>query len=980
MTTGDDSDLEETLDADERGPLLARTLSAADDPRVAPGDAEHALGKQLIKRALFPRRAQPVRIGRFTVIGLVGRGGMGVVYACYDDLLDRKVAVKLLHAEAADGKASARLQREAQALARLSHPNVVAVHDVGVFDERVYLAMEFVDGQTLGAWRRAAPRGWREVLRVVLAAGDGLAAAHAKGLVHRDIKPDNIMIGADGRVRVMDFGLACAGAEAGDARPPVPAAPRALDVDLTRTGALMGTPAYMAGEQFLGEPTDHRTDQFSLCATAWEALHGQPAFSGASLTELAVAVTAGAPAPPPPRTDVPAWLRRVLERGLRARPDERWPDTPALLAALRADPTPRRRLVAAGVTLAALGLGAFAVHAAAARQRVAACEAAGAAIDADWNADARAALERSFLATGKPYAADTLGRTTPWFDRWSASWRAASTATCTARTIDGSLDADLHARALDCLDEARGHFTALVDELGHADAGVLARATGAAAGLPAVDPCTRPELLRGRPTLPPERRGEILAARAALARAASLEAAGRYEEGRLAADEGLRAATAIGWSPLLAQAEIRGAALAERSGDYAASEAGLLRALAAAREARSAALATVALTDLIYTVGYRASRPLEGKVWAEAAQLQVVLLPGEHPLEQADIDNNLAGVHYRLGDYDATVALYERVLAARTRVLGEHHPRVADVLQNLGGVNYARGAYDEARRLYDRALALYGEALGDHHPTVASLLSNLALVEESTGDLAAAVPLLTRALAIDEAALGPDHPQTANGLGNLALVHGELGDHAEAVRLFNKTIAIQERSLGPDHTQLADTFNNLANVHFVAGEHAEARKLYERALDIYAAASGSGHPNAANVLVGLAGVHLAAGEHAEAARLYTQSLALLEPVLGPDHPNLAFAVHGLGATLLAAGRSDEAVAQLERALKIRSADDLPAVDLADTRFALARALPAARRARARDLAEQALRTFEALPREPRSAEDARKWLAEHPDD
>ncbi|HEY0138718.1 MAG TPA: serine/threonine-protein kinase, partial [Nannocystis sp.] len=200
------------------------------------------LEKQLTRRALFPGRVHPIQIGRFTVLSLLGRGGMGVVYACYDDLLDRKVAVKVLHGEATGAHASARLLREAQALARLGHPNVVAVHDVGVVGERVYLAMEFVDGQTLGAWVEATRPGWREVLRVILAAGEGLAAAHAKGLIHRDIKPDNIMVGGDGRVRVMDFGLAHGDGEANGARPALSGGVThghdAVSAELTRTGAV----------------------------------------------------------------------------------------------------------------------------------------------------------------------------------------------------------------------------------------------------------------------------------------------------------------------------------------------------------------------------------------------------------------------------------------------------------------------------------------------------------------------------------------------------------------------------------------------------------------------------------------------------------------------------------------------------------------------------------------------------------------------
>src|SRR5579863_1211307 len=260
-------------------------------------------------------------IGRYVVLGLVGRGGMGEVYAAYDPELDRKVAVKLLRVKAGNGvslsEGRQRTLREAQAIARLSHPNVVVVFDVGTFDEKVFIAMEFVDGNTVTFWLEQQARSWQEILRVFIAAGRGLIAAHEKGLVHRDFKPDNVMVGKDGQVRVMDFGLARQMPErtlrSARPRPTTPSRgslkvasetlalePGTLvlnedsngsgpgqssvsglfDARLTRTGAMMGTPAYMAPEQFFGAPTDARTDQFSFCVSLYEALYGERPFEG----------------------------------------------------------------------------------------------------------------------------------------------------------------------------------------------------------------------------------------------------------------------------------------------------------------------------------------------------------------------------------------------------------------------------------------------------------------------------------------------------------------------------------------------------------------------------------------------------------------------------------------------------------------------------------------------------------------------------
>src|SRR5579863_3026220 len=341
-------------------------------------------------------------IGRYVVLGLVGRGGMGEVYAAYDPELDRKVAVKLLRVKAGNGvtmtEGRQRTLREAQAIARLSDPNVVVVYDVGTFDDKVFIAMEFVEGNTVTFWLEQQPRGWEEVLRVFRAAGRGLIAAHEKGLVHRDFKPDNVMVGRDGEVRVMDFGLARQVNEKPEAEPPAPRRPPiviadgsadtvrdpmetvllngpptssstppmgteqqsqgAFEVQLTRTGAMMGTPAYMAPEQFLGTATDARTDQFSFCVALYEALYGERPFSGNTMFALTTAVVQGQVKEAPASSKVPLWVRKVLLRGLKAQADQRYPSMHDLIDALGKNPNAARRrfLAAAGVALVPVAL------------------------------------------------------------------------------------------------------------------------------------------------------------------------------------------------------------------------------------------------------------------------------------------------------------------------------------------------------------------------------------------------------------------------------------------------------------------------------------------------------------------------------------------------------------------------------------------------------------------------------------------------
>ena len=295
------------------------------------------------------------RIGRFELLELIGAGSMGAVWSARDTELGRVVALKTLRAAHGDASVK-RLFREAQSMARLQHPNVVTVFDVVTRGEQVFLAMELVDGGTLRAWLAARPRKLEEVLRVFALAGRGLAAAHAAGLVHRDFKPDNVLVSDDGRVRVTDFGLARpSGGAPPSAGSPEPA-PESLD--LTRSGAVVGTPAYMAPEQMRGEPIDARADVFGFCAALYESVNGERPFSGATLDELRRRAESNQVSPPPRGRRVPAWLRRVLLRGLRAAPAERWSSMEELLAELsrgrvRGARGPRWRKAAAAVLLVA---------------------------------------------------------------------------------------------------------------------------------------------------------------------------------------------------------------------------------------------------------------------------------------------------------------------------------------------------------------------------------------------------------------------------------------------------------------------------------------------------------------------------------------------------------------------------------------------------------------------------------------------------
>jgi hypothetical protein len=295
------------------------------------------------------------RLGRYEIDGILGVGGMGVVYAGRDPGLNRRVAIKLLRPNA-DGAATslrARLAREAQAMARLSHPNVINVFEIDAHGEQVFVVMELIDGVTLRNWLREKERSWREIVRVFVAAGQGLAAAHAAGIVHRDFKPDNVLVAFTGKVAVTDFGLARMGAD--DIEPSASPASPAAALDATRTfpGRLVGTPGYMAPEQLRGQPAEVGSDVFSFCVSLYEALCGGRPYYGRSLAELGVQMGAGPPEIPRTRR-VPSWLHRIVARGLAPRPEDRFGSMDELLGRLRRPPR-RRVLVLAGSAVLFLG-------------------------------------------------------------------------------------------------------------------------------------------------------------------------------------------------------------------------------------------------------------------------------------------------------------------------------------------------------------------------------------------------------------------------------------------------------------------------------------------------------------------------------------------------------------------------------------------------------------------------------------------------
>ncbi|HEY2729875.1 MAG TPA: protein kinase [Polyangia bacterium] len=705
-------------------------------------------------------------IDRFIVLGLVGRGGMGEVYAAYDPELDRKVAIKLLRARDNAADASTRLLREAQAIAKLQHPNVVVVYDVGTFGDSVFIAMEFVEGRTVGGWLESGRRTRREIMDVYLAAGRGLAAAHAAGLVHRDFKPDNVMVTNDGQVRVMDFGLARQVSEAADeahaARAKLEAGgalisdtldpafdpdatldfrkPGAADVrrtsgkylsvKLTQTGAMLGTPAYMAPEQFAVRPTDARTDQFAFCVAVYEALYGQRPFEGTTMLTLMTSVTTGMVNPPPPKANVPGWMRKVLLRGLQPHPDARFASMAGLLAALQTDPTVRARRLATGLGLAVCLAGAIWGARRLEGTQQAVCRGAAGHFAGIWepgerHSSRRVAIHDAFVRTGKAYAPQAFASVTRLLDGYVEKWMQADVEACEATHVRGEQSNDVLDLRMGCLQERLTSVRALTDLFASADGKVVENAVGAASALPTLDRCSDVPVLKAviKPPADPATVRRVQSVRADLARFVALRDAGHCGDAQRMQDALIGTARATGYQPLLAETLFEAARLGDNCGDQVQMLDLFRESVTVALVARHDEVAASGALLLAGVLADRVRQPAAGRDWLRVGRALLARL-GERPEIEAWALNAEATIYAAEGKGADSVAAYQRAHALKERVVGRDNYDTILGLMNVGvGFEYA-GKYEESCAASAASREAMSRLLGPDHPSVALASNN----------------------------------------------------------------------------------------------------------------------------------------------------------------------------------------------------------------------------------------------------------------
>jgi eukaryotic-like serine/threonine-protein kinase len=836
--------------------------------------------------------------------------------------------------------------------------------------------MELVDGPTLRTWLTRS-RGYAEILDVFSAAGRGIRAAHAAGLVHRDFKPDNVMIGSEGRVRVMDFGLARA-AEDPEERPEGDTASSRLSTQVTQHGGFVGTPAYMAPELFMGEPATPASDQFAFCVALWEALYDERPFAGTSPAELALSVTEGK-LRRPPHTRVPAWVRRAVERGLSMRPQARWPTMEDLLVALHPSRGRTRRragwlAVAAGVV--GIGLVARDLDR---RQRIAGCEDQADALSSAWNEDARDQMLARFRGSGLGYAEDAYVKTALWLDGYATRWRDARVDSCIAFEMGEHETPSLRTRVDACFDERRAVFVAVVDALVHADAGGVERSIGAAAGLPDIAACTDANELLEHDPAPAGEAEAIAAVGAMLARAEGLTLAGDLEAAWASAVEAEQRALELDWAPLIARARYRVGDLAERRGEYETAEAKLREAYFGAGAAGADETAARAASTLVFLIGDRMARHEEGRWWIAHAEMASERLGGSE-LVQAELLSNVGAVFDAMGEYEQALERFEQAREILERNFGPEHPRVAVVLNFIGGVHDAAGDPERALGYYSRVLEIRERSLGSNHPRVGFALDNIGSALAQRGEPEQARTQLERALAVLENGLGPEHPDVGISLTNLGSLEFERGNYQRALEVHARALAIFETAFGQEHPYVAAAMGNVALAQEQLGDVEAAAEGQRRALQIKERTLGPDHPDLAETHVNLGVLYGERGEWALAQRHLERAVALIEPV-GAEHPVLGHALSDLGQMWLDQHLPERAIEPLERAVRIFDEKDRAASVEGSARFGLARALweTGGDRDRATTLARQAREDYVRAGDSDVAAQLARieDWLARH---
>ncbi len=820
----------------------------------------------------------------------MGSGAMGTVVRAYDPQLDRSVAIKVLRTQAneRDPRARARFDREAKTLAKLNHPNVVSVHEVGEAHGQMFVAMEMVDGADLAAWltqRPDATSRFSETLELLFQAGRGLSAAHRAGVVHRDFKPANVLVGNDGRVRVADFGLARIGVspdllESREAEPEASAS-------VTQTGAVLGTPAYMAPEQRDGQAADALADQYAFCVTAWEAL-----FGARPEPEADMAVPAGA-------TSQMRSVAAALKRGLNSERTARFADMATLVDTLARNPVQRRRRLAVGA-LALVGAGAM--FAAYGLERASRCDDVVAPADDVWDDARRQTLARGFLAVDWAGAEQSWQRFSRDADAYVRDWKTAAVASCRAARVDRTLDSQIYEAQSACFEDRLARFAGVLDVYSETTRDLVVSPFSLARALGPLEVCVdRPQTvaLDSRPLMKK------------LGRALGVLRAGQPAKAAETFQQVLKEAQAQEL-PLVEMQALAAIGKTQRQLEGPEhSTATLSKAYWMALEHGDDALAAQVASSLAF--GLASTGELEeAERWLKPATVlsSRARLSGD---ERSELEGARARVAFARGDFDTAQVHFTESHRLAVATWGPEHPQTVASEQHLARVLIRQGELDRAIELIEHSLRVRLEHFGPWHPDVAHVHSSLGIAQGMHQRPAEAAKHFERAADIFTETYGREHRDVASSLTSLGQANQALGDEAAAERFYAEAVEIFAKVVSPDDTLALTARMNLGRSRVSNGRCAEALPLLTTvqsalarrseqdprvgiarwmlgacqvrlglldaaAEPLHAAlAAFEGHPNEeAGVLIELARMHRAAGAVQQGREAVGRALTLLD--------------------------------------------------------------------------------------------------------
>ncbi len=819
----------------------------------------------------FGDDAPPARLGRFAVLRRLGSGGMGVVYAAYDDRLDRKVAIKVLHAEATEESTGrARLVREAQAMAKVSHPNVAHVYEVSQHEGRVYVVMQFIDGVDLRAWQEERSPAWSEVVQAYIQAARGLAAAHAAGLVHRDFKPSNVMIDKDAHVSVLDFGIA----RLQDELLPTPAldwAPSDLELDAlrTRTGALVGTPAYLPPEVVRGGRADARSDQFSFCVSMFETVYGERPFGGATTAEVLLAMLEGRP-PQRPEGNVPSWVHRVLVRGLSLDPAERFASMDALVEEIERNVRPRRGRVGLYMLAGVVCAGGIAT-AVRGNAETDPCPIDRGSMGEAWSEARRSDVELAFAGLSASFSDATWSRLDRRLEGYAQEWVDAMRDACEATRVRGVQSERMFDARSSCLADRRRSFDALTRVLSDVDVEMLEQTDDLLATLPPVRACDQPTT-KVEPEAPPGSKETIAAILDGLARARALDSVGRREEASEIADTLIERADAVAYPPLQRAVTHGVGQLSRNATQYDRALSLFRRAYFDHVGAGDMDAASNVALDLAELHVQRAE-PLAATEWARHAEAALASMTPEPPARRIDLLRARAGIARHAAKHEQAVGLLEGALEiAQDNDLSTH-----TLQSELAVVLSWMGKWGRAIELHDAEIADCGERLGSEHPECLRVEANLAFALLKKGDVEQARVRFDDLIARARSTFTGDLVGGIDAiLNNAAGAYERVGLYDAAIGLFEEVHASRLERLGPGHPLTAHPLNNLGNVYASLERWDEAESNFSGALQILEEAQGPKHFHVSFPLHGLGLVARARGDHRAAVRHFARVAEIRE--------------------------------------------------------------------------------------------------------